>query len=89
MDITEPDTGTEPVPETEQPGDAERDHFRYLLWSQASQDRRSRRSGFERYSARRRNGEAHDLKGAAPTPQKLAPEAVSGPDAQTGARKPR
>jgi hypothetical protein len=88
MDITESHIGTEPVPETDQPSDAERDHFRYLLWSQASQDRRSRRTGVERYSARRRNGEAH-LKGAAPTPPKLAPEAVSVPDAQTGARKPR
>jgi hypothetical protein len=89
MDKTDSRTDTEPVSETAQQCDAERDHFRYLLWSQASQDWRPRRTGVERYSAMRRNGEARDLNGAALQPQKPTPETVSAADALTGARKPR
>jgi len=93
MDMTAPDTGTEPLPETPPSSDEDRDHFRYVLWSQASQDRRSRRTGIDRYSARR-NGEACDLNRTATAPQKRppqkpAPEAVPAADALTGARKPR
>jgi hypothetical protein len=89
MDITDPDTDTERIAETAQSSDEERDHFRYVLWSQASQDRRSRRSSVDRYFPTRRNGEAQDLNRAAPAPQKVAAEPVSASDALTGARKPR
>ncbi len=88
MDMTDTDTDTQSVPEA-QPSDAERDHFRYVLWSQASQDRRLRRAGAERWSPTRRNGEAHDGNGAASQAQQPAPEAVLAADALTGALKPR
>jgi len=35
MDRTDSRADTEPVAETAPPNDAERDHFRYVLWSQA------------------------------------------------------
>jgi hypothetical protein len=91
MDITdsETDSDTESVPEAAQPSDAERDHFRYVLWSQASQERRSRRAGAERWSPTRGNGEGRDGNGATSQAQQPAPEAVSAADALTGAPKPR
>jgi hypothetical protein len=87
MDIT--DTDSESVPEAAQPSDAERDHFRYVLWSQASQDRRVRRTGVERCSPTRRNGEVGDCNGGASQAPQPAPEAVSAADALTAALKPR
>jgi len=87
VDIT--DTDTESVPEAARPSDAERDHFRYVLWSQAPQDRRVRRTGVERCSPMRRNGEARDWNWAASQARQPAPEAVSAADALTGALKPR
>jgi hypothetical protein len=69
MDIT--DSETAPLPKTAERSGADRERFRYELWSQASQDLRSRRAGVGRYAARDGSDDAHASNRTAAEPQNL------------------